>query len=47
MNIKRGFAALAVLAIMLVERINSAIVFDGISTPMLAEGLVTAGVQQG
>ena len=35
------------LAIMLVVRIISAIVFDGFITPMLADGLVKAGVLKG
>ena len=39
--------AIPVLAIMLVVRIISAIVFDGFITPMLADGLVKAGVLKG
>ena len=39
--------AVPVLAIMLVVRIISAIVFDGFITPMLADGLVKAGVLKG
>ena len=39
--------AIPVLAIMLVVRIISAIVFGGFITPMLADGLVKAGVLKG
>ena len=39
--------AVPVLAILLVVRIISAIVFDGFITPMLADGLVKAGVLKG
>ena len=39
--------ALPVLALMLVVRIISAVIFDGIVTPLLADGLVKAGVLKG
>ena len=39
--------ALPVLALMLVVRIISAVIFDGIITPLLADGLVKAGVLKG
>ena len=39
--------AVPVLALMLAVRIVSAIAFDGIITPLLADGLVKAGVLKG
>lgn len=39
--------ALPVLALMLAVRIVSAVVFDGLVTPLLADGLVKAGVLKG
>ena len=44
---KLSVGLVLVLAIMLVVRIISAIIFDGFITPMLADGLVKAGVLKG